>query len=131
VEAIRRFGHLEADIYPVGLQKERSTELVDLKTYDLTEEDLKNMSTTWLWEDAPSDVENGLDVINKLKKYYTGTMAFEFEHVNNDEELKWLNQIIESGEARFSMSDDEKKQLLERLTQVEGFEAFLQKTFVG
>src|SRR5699024_4517317 len=131
VEAIRHFGHLEADIYPVGLEKERNTDLVDPKTYGLTEGDLKNIPASWVWDNAPTDVENGLDVVNKLKKYYTGTMAFEFEHVNNSEELKWLNNIIESGEARLSMPDEEKKQLLERVTQVEGFEKFLQKTFGG
>src|SRR5699024_3496850 len=58
-------------------------------------------------------------------------MEFEFEDVNNSEELMWLNNIIESGEARLSMPDEEKKQLLERVTQVEGFEKFLQKTFGG
>lgn len=131
VEAIRHFGHLEADIYAVGLHEERKTELVDPKTYGLTEDDLKDLPASWLWEHAASDVENGLDVVNTLKKYYTGTMAFEFGHVNDVEELDWLTNEIESGKARMALTDEEKTQLLERLTQVEGFEAFLQKTFVG
>ncbi|GAA0429385.1 MULTISPECIES: 2-oxoglutarate dehydrogenase E1 component [Virgibacillus] len=130
VEAIRRFGHLEADIYPVGL-KERKSELVEPATYGLTNEDLLNMPANWLWEKAPSKVENGLDVIKELKKYYSGTITFEYDHVNNDEERKWLLDLIESGKARLDLSKDEKIQLLERLTHVEGFESFLQKTFVG
>src|SRR5690554_1119717 len=36
VEAIRRHGHLEADIYPVGKRKNRYSPLVDPKTYGLT-----------------------------------------------------------------------------------------------
>ena len=131
VEAIRRFGHLEADIYPVGLQKERHSELVHPESYGLSKEDLQNIPATWLWGNAPSGVENGWDVVNKLKKYYTGTMAFEFDHVNNEEERNWLNDYIESGKARLPLSNDEKKQLLERMAEVEGFEGFLQKTFVG
>src|SRR5690625_2007990 len=131
VEAIRRFGHLEADIYPVGLQKERHSDLVDPETYGLTKDDLKSIPAAWLWENAPNSVENGWDVVNRLKKYYTGTMAFEFDHVNNEDERKWLNNFIETGEARLPLTDEEKKQLLERMAEVEGFEGFLQKTFVG
>ncbi len=131
VEAIRRYGHLEADIYAVGLHDDRQSELVDPQTYGLTESDLKAIKASWLWEKAPSHVENGYDVVQELKKYYTGTMAFEYDHVNNDEERQWLRDFIESDEARISLSDDEKKQLLKRLASVEGFEDFLQKTFVG
>ena len=131
VEAIRRFGHLEADIYAVGVHKERKTHLIEPKNYGLNENDLENMPASWLWEKAPENIKNGLDVINELKKYYSGTIAFEYDHVNNDEERTWLQELIEAGEARLDLSDEEKKQLLERLAHVEGFEAFLQKTFVG
>lgn len=130
VEAIRRYGHLVADIYPVSLEK-RKSDLVDPQAYGLTEDDLKQMPASWLWDKAPSHVENGLDVINELRKYYSGTITFEYDHVNNDDELKWLLELIEAGEARLPLTDEEKKQLLERMAHVEGFEGFLQKTFVG
>lgn len=130
VEAIRRYGHLQADIYAVG-SKERKTNLVSPEAYGLSDEDLEAIPASWVWENAPADVENGLDVIKRLRKYYSGTITFEYDHVNNDEERKWLLELIEAGNARLSLSDDEKKQLLNRLAHVEGFEAFLQKTFVG
>ncbi|MBP1970141.1 2-oxoglutarate dehydrogenase E1 component [Virgibacillus natechei] len=131
VEAIRRYGHLEADIYPVGLQRERKSDLVNPKKYGLSDDDLENIPANWLWEKAPSNVENGLDVIKELKKYYTGTITFEYDHVNNDDERTWLLELIEAGEARLDLSDEDKQALLERLAHVEGFEGFLQKTFVG
>src|SRR5699024_9026209 len=93
VEAIRRFGHLEADIYTVGLQKERHSELVHPESYGLSKEDLQNIPATWLWGNAPSGVENGWDVVNKLKKYYTGTMAFEFDHVNNERSEEHTSEL--------------------------------------
>ncbi len=131
VEAIRRFGNLEADIYPVGLKKNRKSKLVDPSSYGLSDSDLRQIPASWIWEKAPSHVTNGLDVVKELKKYYTGTITYEYDHVNNDEERTWLLDRIETGNARLSLSDEEKKQLLERLANVEGFEAFLQKTFVG
>lgn len=131
VEAIRRYGHLEADIYPVYQHKDPMSHEIDPETYGITEEDLRNMPANWLWEQSPAGVENGLDVYNTLKKYYTGTITFEYDHVNNDEERKWLFDLIESGNARLELSKEERIQLLERLAHVEGFELFLQKTFVG
>lgn len=131
VEAIRRYGHLEADIYAVGLDDDRESGLVDPAAYGLSDEDLKDIPATWVWDNAPSDVENALDVIERLKTYYSGTIAFEYDHVNNDDERKWLLELIEAGNARLTLSNDEKKLLLERLAHVEGFEEFLQKTFVG
>ncbi|GGB55836.1 2-oxoglutarate dehydrogenase E1 component [Virgibacillus dakarensis] len=131
VEAIRRYGHLEADIYPVGRDKNRKSDIVNPKTYGLSEEDLKNIPASWLWEEAPTGVDNGFEVMEQLKKYYCGTITFEYDHVNNDDERKWLLERIESGKYQLSLSDEEKKHLLERLAHVEGFEGFLQKTFVG
>ncbi|MEN2767784.1 2-oxoglutarate dehydrogenase E1 component [Ornithinibacillus xuwenensis] len=131
VEAIRRFGHLEADIYPVSVQDERKSELLNPQTYGLTEADLKDIPASWVWEKAPIGVDNALDVVRELRKYYTGTITFEYDHVDSDEERNWLSDYIETGNARLDLSDEEKKQLLDRLANVEGFEGFLQKTFVG
>ncbi len=130
VEAIRRFGHLEADIYPIR-RNERTSNLVQAESYGLTEEDLASIPASWLWDKAPNHVENGLDVVKELKKYYSGTITFEFDHLNNEEERNWLLDLIESGKARLNLSNVEKMELLDRLAQVEGFEGFLQKTFVG
>src|SRR5699024_2720209 len=71
------------------------------------------------------------DVVEHLKKRYTGKISFEYDHVNNDEERNWLLDRIESGNLQSDVSDEGKKQLLERLAHVEGFESFLQKTFDG
>ena len=129
-EAIRRYGHLEADIYAVGGWDER-TNLLDPDTYDVTDEDLSQIPAKWLWDKAPEDTETGYDVIELLKKRYTGKISFEYDHVNSDEERKWLEERIDTGAYKVDLSDSNKKDLLERLIEVEGFEHFLQKTFVG
>ncbi|WP_339216096.1 2-oxoglutarate dehydrogenase E1 component [Ornithinibacillus sp. FSL M8-0202] len=131
VEAIRRFGHLEADIYPVNINEERKSELLNPQTYGLTEADLKEIPANWVWEKAPVGVDTALDVVRELRKYYTGTITFEYDHVDSDKERAWLSDYIESGKARLDLTNEEKKQLLDRLANVEGFEGFLQKTFVG
>ncbi len=131
VEAIRRHGHLEADIYPVGQRKNRYSPLVDPKTYGLTEADLRALPANWLWKNAPTSVKNGLDVVNQLKARYSGSISFEFYHVQDEEERDWLTENVESGRFNVSLNVEEKKALLKRLAEVEGFENFLAKTFVA
>ena len=130
VEAIRRFGHLEADVYAIG-GPEGKSELLNADTYGITDEDLRNMPATWLWDKAPSNVENGLDVVEFLRNRYTGKISFEYDHVNNEEERNWLLDQIEMSKFEITLSNEEKKQLLDRVLHVEGFEQFLQKKFVG
>ncbi|WP_153728786.1 2-oxoglutarate dehydrogenase E1 component [Salinibacillus xinjiangensis] len=131
VEAIRRHGHLEADIYPVGRKKNRYSALVDPKTYGLTEADLRTIPAKWLWKNAPSNVKNGLDVVHSLKEIYSGKISYEFYHVHDDEEREWLQQNVEAEKFKASPSAEQKKELLKSLAEVEGFEQFLGKTFVG
>lgn len=130
IDAIRRFGHLEADIYAVGGRDEQ-TDLLTPETYGITEDDLREIPASWLWDDAPSHVETGYDIVQFLREIYTGKISFEYDHVNNEREREWLLHQIEHGEYKLKLSDLEKKQLLERVVSVESFEHFLQKTFVG
>ncbi|MBA2174669.1 2-oxoglutarate dehydrogenase E1 component [Halobacillus locisalis] len=131
VEAVRRHGHLQAEIYAVGSYEREPTNLLDLETYGLTEKDLEQMPAEWVWPDSPLKLENALQVVRTLKEKYAGTISFEYGHVNNEEERKWLQDKIDSGTFQVSLTDEEKRQLLRRLAQVEGFENFLAKTFVA
>src|SRR5699024_6201903 len=126
----RRYGHLEADIYAVGGWDEK-TNLLNPNTYNITDEDLSQIPAKWLWDKAPADAETGADVIKILRKRYTGKISFEYDHVNSDEERTWLSEQIESGDYKADLSETKQTDLLNRLVEVEGFEHFLQKTFVG
>lgn len=130
MDAIRRFGHREADIYAVGGWDEK-TNLLNPETYNITNDDLKDIPASWVLNQAPAQLETAADVVEFLLEKYTGKISFEYDHVNSDEERKWFLEQIESDIYEINLTDEEKKQLLERLVEVEGFEHFLQKTFVG
>ncbi|KGX90684.1 2-oxoglutarate dehydrogenase E1 [Pontibacillus halophilus JSM 076056 = DSM 19796] len=131
VEAIRRYGHLEADIYPIPPEQKRYSALLDQSYYDLTDEDLEAIPANWIWSEAPQSVQNGKQVVESLRASYAGTVSFEVDHVNNNEERKWLQESIESGDYKVNFNQDDQKQLLERLSEVESFEQFLGRTFVA
>lgn len=130
-ENIRTFGHLAARINPLFDEPLFDTTMLELEHYQLTEGDLRQIPATVIWPDAPEEVQTGLDVINHLKETYSQTLAYEFSHVHDIEERDWLNQMVEHGSLTKSLSKEERIELLNRLTEVEGFEAFLHKTFVG
>ncbi len=127
---LRTYGHLAAKINPLD-EAPVQMPLFDLETYRLTEEDLRRMPAKIVWEDAPDNIQNGLQAIDRLKKIYTRSLAYEFDHVHHSEERVWLYRMVESGAIHRFLSTHERIQLLKRLTEVEGFEKFLQRTFVG
>ncbi|VVM34664.1 2-oxoglutarate dehydrogenase E1 component (EC 1.2.4.2), partial [Terribacillus sp. AE2B 122] len=131
VEAIRRYGHLEADIYPVGKEHAETTVLTKMEDYQLTESDLRDIPASFVWGDAPKNVHTALDAVQLLKERYAGTTSFEYDHVGNHEERKWLQDQIETASYIPGWSESDKKEILKRLTDVEGFESFLARTFVG
>jgi len=75
--AIRTYGHLAADIYPLNDRPKDSSRL-QLSNYGLTENDLQQMPASLFFNNIPATVENGLDAINYLKSVYTGKIAFEY-----------------------------------------------------
>lgn len=131
VEAIRRHGHLEANIYAVGGKDRQESQLTDIENYGLTEDDLKRIPAEWIWPESPVKLDNALNVVRTLKERYSGTISFEYDHVNNDDERMWLQNKVESAAFQVNLGKEEKKQLLKRLADVEGFENFLAKTFVA
>ncbi|MCD7033523.1 2-oxoglutarate dehydrogenase E1 component [Metabacillus sp. GX 13764] len=129
-EDIRTYGHLYASVYPLENQ-ESAEDFLRLEKYELTEKDLKDIPAAVLCPDAPAEVKNGLEAINYLRETYKKTISFEFDHVHGIEEKNWLKKIVESGEIFTHLSNEKKVGILKRLMEVEGFEKYLHKTFVG
>ena len=75
--------------------------------------------------------ETLLEALPRLQEVYTGTIAYEIEHISDHAERVWLRQAIESGRFRRPLAPAERRALLERLAQVEAFETYLRRAFIG
>ncbi|CAM4212028.1 2-oxoglutarate dehydrogenase E1 component [Paenibacillus tarimensis] len=129
---IRTYGHLAADIDPLGLQNTApDTRLLDPETYGLSRADLDSFPATWVWEEAPERVKTGWDAISHLRAVYTGRIAYEFSHVHEQSEREWLMAQAESDGKPEPLSNEERCALLKRIVEVEEFERFLHRTFAG
>jgi 2-oxoglutarate dehydrogenase E1 component len=130
VKALRMHGHLAARLDPLGSEP--------VGDPALEPERLEPKLTPELQARIPAQVlrvhaegKTLEDVLPKLQETYTGTSAYEIEHISDHEQRIWLREAIESGRYRASLTDEERRRLLARLTDVEGLEHYLRRVFLG
>ena len=130
VKAYRTHGHLAARLDPAGLEPVGDPALEPERLIPpLTEELQRRIPAPLLRVFFRG--ETLADVLPQLQETYAGTSAFEIEHISDHQERVWLRQAIETGTYRTPLTADEKRRLLIRLTEVEGFERYLRRAFLG
>ena len=127
-EAIRERGHLNAHVDPLGSSPPGDPQL-QLETHGITEEDLKRLPASVVGGPAALGADNTWEAIERLQSIYCGGTGYDYEHVHNPEERAWLREAAEKRRFRGRMSPASRRQLLDRLTQIEAFEQFLHRAF--
>lgn len=127
---IREYGHLAVPLDPIGTPPPGAPE-IENSTYGITDEDLRQIPASAVGGMAAEGASNAYEAMARLRHRYTTRMGFDFDQVQIAEEREWLESAAESGEFDFEPTEEQKKELLKRLTMVEGFEQFLHKTYPG
>jgi 2-oxoglutarate decarboxylase len=128
LKAHRTHGHLAAQLDPLGREPEGDPAL-DPEPLGLTPE---------LMEQIPAHIlrmyvqgQTLAEALPHLRETYCGPIAYEIEHIASHRQRLWLREAIESGRFRTSLSDEEQKTLLRRLTEVDALERFMHKAYLG
>ncbi len=129
VHAFRVYGHLKADIDPLGLMKRPPHPELSPSYYGFTTADY----------DRPIHLEGtlGLETANLRQlldtchKTYCGKIGVEYMHMMEPEEKEWFEHRIEAGLNKTDFTDEGKKAILKRLAATEGFERFLHVKYPG
>src|SRR6266849_7850154 len=130
VKAFRMVGHLAAHLDPLGSEPPGDPALEPERLIPkLTPELQARVPAAVLRMYVPGNTL--ADALPRLSATYTGTIAYEIEHIADHEKRVWLRQAIESGKYRTPLSLDAKKDLLARLSRVEGVEQYLRRAFLG
>ncbi|HEY4320678.1 MAG TPA: multifunctional oxoglutarate decarboxylase/oxoglutarate dehydrogenase thiamine pyrophosphate-binding subunit/dihydrolipoyllysine-residue succinyltransferase subunit [Gemmatimonadales bacterium] len=128
VKAFRTHGHLAASLDPLGSTPPGDPSL-DPGSLGLTPDVMARIPTDILDIGVPGATL--AEALPELQRAYCGTMAYEIEHLASHERRDWLHQQIETGAHRVQLSAESARNVLARLTAVEGMERFLDKAYLG
>jgi 2-oxoglutarate dehydrogenase E1 component len=128
VHAYREFGHLVADLDPLG-GSPREHPLLRLTELGFTERDLERVVD---WASFDPNRRGPLrELIAALHETYCGTLGVEYLSVADKTRRDWLQQRIEPRRNHPELTAEDRRALLERLVSAEVFEQFLQARYPG
>ncbi len=125
--AYRNKGHLIAKTNPIRQRKDRHANL-DLKYFGLDEKDLQTEFLAGKFAGlGKAKLE---DIIDHLKKCYTGSVGVEFDSLKDSTKVDW---IINAAENKIPepIPLDQKRRILQKLNEGVMFEKFLHTKYVG
>jgi len=128
INGYRQRGHLFTQTNPVRERRHYQPTL-DLENFGLTEKDLDTVFQ------AGNEIGLGpaklKDILSHLKQTYCGSIGVEYLFMRDPRVLKWLQERMEKTKNTPSFSLEEKRIILEKLTQAVVFENYLATKFVG
>ncbi len=133
-KASRAYGPLAARHDPLArhmARYPRGDPILVPATHGVTEDDLCQLPASLICGPVVECAANALEAIQALRAVYSSTTGYGYAHILVPEERDWLRHAAESGRFRSPQNPVNPQSLLERLTQVEVLEHFLQRTFPG
>ena len=127
IDAYMAWGHTAAHVDPLeayGLSTFSPAASLDPASHGLT--DLTMVVTTPPVSSRTSWVLS--ELVEELRRIWCGSIGFELSHIE-DPHLRAA--LVAHAESLFSLSNDEKRELLAHISDTEGFERFLQTKYTG
>jgi 2-oxoglutarate dehydrogenase E1 component len=128
--AIREYGRLAARLDPLGRAPHGEPSLSP-EFHGLQLSDLERLPPSLIGGPAAEACGDAREAIEALRATYSSTIGYDYDHLRNFEERRWLRDAAESRRFHPQNQPIDVRELLSRLTQVEVFERFLQRTFPG
>ncbi len=128
--SIREYGHLAVRLDPLGSDPNGAPELV-AESHGVTEAELAALPADVVEGPAAAGAANAQEAIARLRSIYQGAIGYDFDSVQSYDERIWLRDAVETGQFVPRLDAEQQTELLERLSQVEGFEKFLHQTYLG
>lgn len=126
VELFRSHGHLVANIDPLKQWNRKQDFGFSLSDFNLHPDAHVELSA----KAFGSKSHNVANLYQKLKETYSGTIAFQFNHIRSKEVRQWWIKHIESSTLKVLNSQDYQR-LLKRVVESETFEKYLSIKYPG
>lgn len=134
IRATRVRGHLLADLNPLTKEVKEYHPDLDPSTYGLT---LWDLDRSFLTSGGGIGILAGekrltlRQILDILRRSYSGHIGIEFMNIPNPEEREWLAGRFESAKPLPPLSRERRLHILQDMSQAEAFEQFLHKRYVG
>src|SRR3978361_351552 len=129
IRSYRVRGHPEAQLDPLGLQIPHKHAELDPASYGFTDADLDK--SIFIDNVLGRETATLREIMQILRQTYCGPIGVEFMHIQDPEQKSWIQRRVEGAPWLTALNADEKRTVLQQLTEAEGFEAFCQKRYVG
>ena len=128
VQAFRAHGHQLARLDPLGSEPPGHPQL-DPSFFGTSMDELEALPASVVSEAWQG--ESLAETLHRLERAYCGSVGYEFEHLEDPDKVRWLWKQVESGAHTAPLSNEVKEQLLVRLSDAEGLESFLHRSYLG
>jgi 2-oxoglutarate dehydrogenase E1 component len=122
--AYKRFGHLAANLDPIGLKAPQYVAEIDPKNHEIDASDLEKEVE---FQGQKIKLSQAIEYLNYI---YTNKVGAEFEYIRDAEQKAWLARETQNT-LLSDISKEEKIKILKEIIRTEGFEQFLHKRFPG
>lgn len=128
IDAYRTRGHLFTKTNPVRDRRIFSPNL-DLENFGLSQSDLNTVfDAAKAIKIAPCSLQ---EIIGHLDKIYCQHIGVEYMYIRKPEVIQWIQDKIGYNDNHPRFSDDQKKNILNKLNEAVSFENFLHTKYVG
>ena len=130
INAFRFRGHQHANLDPLELWKQPRVRDLELSHHNLSEQDFDTTFNVGSYAIGKETMPLG-ELFKSLNLTYCGSIGTEYMHITDTEQKRWLQDRIESVQAKPEISREEKISILKGLVAADGMEKYLGAKFPG
>ena len=129
IRSYRVRGHLRANLDPLRLSPIREHAELDPKTYGFDDGAMdRTIFINYVLGLESATLREIMDIVNRT---YCGSIGVEFMHMQGPEEKAWIQQMVENRSDRMGYGPADRRAILRKITECEGFERFLHLKYTG
>ncbi len=129
IRAYRVRGHLLADLDPLGLEKRQPPNDLDPSYFGFDHDDFgREIYLAGLIGMESATLRQLLATLNEI---YCGKVGVQFMHIQSTRQRNWIQNRVERERNQSDFSPAGKRAILERLTEGEVFERYLEKKYIA
>jgi 2-oxoglutarate dehydrogenase E1 component len=129
IRTYRVRGHLAADLDPLRLSPREVPADLTPEYHGFTHKDLDR--PIWLCGALGFEQATVHEILHVLQATYCGHIGFEYMHINDLEERRFIQERIESPEETVQFTPEGKQSILLKVIHAEQWEKFLARKYVG